>query len=64
MPTISPSNAGIVNQIEALVDKILTAKNQNPQTDTTQLEYQIDQLVYKLYNLTEEEIKIVEGKKW
>jgi adenine-specific DNA-methyltransferase len=29
--------------------------------DTTNLENQIDQLVYKLYDLTEKEIKIVEG---
>ncbi|MGB9677772.1 MAG: hypothetical protein ACPLZ9_04050 [Candidatus Ratteibacteria bacterium] len=28
-----------------------------------QLEAQIDQLVYKLYDLTEEEIKIIEGGK-
>jgi hypothetical protein len=27
--------------------------------DTTDLENQIDQLVYKLYDLTEEEIKII-----
>ena len=30
--------------------------------DTTDLEAQIDQLVYQLYDLTEEEIKIIEGK--
>jgi type II restriction/modification system DNA methylase subunit YeeA len=48
-------------QIEKLVDKIITAKKKDPQTDTTKLESQIDQLVYKLYNLTEEEIKIVEN---
>ena len=42
-----------------LVDKILTAKEQNQ--DTTELEKQIDVLVYQLYGLTEEEIKIVEG---
>jgi hypothetical protein len=29
--------------------------------DTTDLENQIDQLVYQLYDMTEEEIKIVEG---
>jgi hypothetical protein len=29
--------------------------------DTSFLESQIDQLVYELYGLTEEEIKIVEG---
>jgi len=28
--------------------------------DITEYEHQIDQLVYKLYDLTEEEIKIVE----
>ena len=29
-------------------------KKENPKTDTSQLENQIDQLVYKLYNLTPE----------
>ena len=45
---------------ENLVDQILTAKKANPQADTTALEAEIDQLVYKLYGLTEEEIAIVE----
>ncbi len=45
----------------ALVDKILTAKQQAQ--DTTALEAQIDQMVYKLYNLTADEIKIIEAKK-
>jgi hypothetical protein len=31
-------------------------------SDTHDLEHQIDQLVYKLYDLTDEEIAIVEGK--
>ncbi|MCB8761337.1 class I SAM-dependent DNA methyltransferase [Planktothrix agardhii] len=48
--------------IISLVDQILTAKKSNPNADTTILEQQIDQLVYELYGLTEEEIKIVEGK--
>jgi len=43
------------------VNKILAAKKQNPQTDTGEWEKEIDRLVYKLYNLTEEEIKIIEG---
>ena len=51
-----------VAQIEALVDKILAAKKQNPQTDTSHWELEIDKLVYELYGLTEEEIRIVEGK--
>ena len=42
------------------VDRILELKKQNPTADTTDLEAQIDKLVYELYDLTEEEIKIVE----
>ena len=44
-----------------LVDKILSAKAANPKADTSNLEKQIDKMVYKLYELTEEEIKIIEG---
>lgn len=44
-----------------LVDQILTSKQKDPRVDTSALEKQIDQLVYKLYGLTEEEIKIVEN---
>jgi adenine-specific DNA-methyltransferase len=43
-----------------IVDKILSLKKQNPNADITEYEKQIDQLVYKLYNLTEDEIKIIE----
>ncbi|WP_439132575.1 type IIG restriction enzyme/methyltransferase [Polaribacter sp.] len=43
------------------VDKILTLKKENPNADTTILEKEIDQMVYKLYGLTEEEIAIVEN---
>jgi|WetSurMetagenome_2_1015567.scaffolds.fasta_scaffold11626_3 adenine-specific DNA-methyltransferase len=42
------------------VNQILSAKKDNPSADTSPLEKEIDQLVYKLYGLTEEEIKIVE----
>ncbi|MCO5253939.1 MAG: class I SAM-dependent DNA methyltransferase [Bacteroidetes bacterium] len=48
-------------EIEILVNQILAIKKQNPSTDTTDLENKIDQLVYQLYELTEEEIKIVEN---
>jgi adenine-specific DNA-methyltransferase len=43
-----------------LVDKIIGSKEQNPSADTSLLESQIDQLVYQLYELTEEEIAIIE----
>jgi len=42
------------------VTSILNAKKQDPKADTTTLEKEIDQLVYKLYGLTKEEIAIVE----
>jgi hypothetical protein len=48
-------------EIAEIVDKILTQKKANPQTDTTELEHEIDGLVYQLYDLTDEEIAIVEG---
>ena len=46
-----------------LVDEILTKKKQDPSEDTTDLEGKIDKLVYELYGLTDEEIKVVEGRK-
>ena len=42
----------------ALVDKILTLKSEGK--NTTILEQQIDNLVYKLYELTYEEVKIID----
>jgi hypothetical protein len=45
-----------------LVNQILSAKKTNPKTDTTELEKEIDHLVYKLYSLTDDEIKIIEGR--
>ena len=58
---ITSSTQPIVSQIESLVDAILSAKKDNPAADTSAFEQQIDYLVYRLYDLTEEEIKIVEG---
>ncbi|MCL1464692.1 class I SAM-dependent DNA methyltransferase [Argonema galeatum] len=48
--------------LQQIVNQILTTKKSNPQADITALETEIDRLVYQLYGLTEEEIKIVEGK--
>ena len=46
--------------IACIVDKILSAKQENLHADTTILEHEIDQLVYQLYGLTEKEIVIIE----
>lgn len=60
------SNYHIVHQIEAVVDKILESKQvrayrNTPQPGTSKCEREIDRLVYSLYELTEEEIRIIEG---
>ena len=54
--------ASIVQQqeIESLVKQIIDAKNSNPNANTLEIEYQIDKLVYQLYNLTPDEIAIIE----
>ena len=44
-----------------LVDRILAAKQRDAEADTSALEREIDELVYALYDLTPEEIQIVEG---
>ncbi|MFZ1640854.1 MAG: TaqI-like C-terminal specificity domain-containing protein [Candidatus Contendobacter sp.] len=49
------------DQIVALVDRILAAKQADTTADTSTLEREIDQQVYALYGLTPEEIAIVEG---
>ena len=61
IPPITEKNQPIADQIVQKVDQILSIKQQDPDADTSNLEKGIDQLVYELYNLTEEEIKIVEG---
>ena len=45
-----------------LLDIILAEKKAYTTSDTSELEHKIDQLVYKLYGLTEDEIAVVEGK--
>ncbi len=47
-------------KISNQVKEVLAIKKQNPSADTKELENQIDQLVYQLYGLTDEEIEIVE----
>ena len=58
IPDVSPEQQPLIIK---LVDQILDAKRTDPETDTSDLEDEIDKLVYGLYNLTEDEIAIVEG---
>lgn len=58
--SVFPADSKIQTRISKRVKQIIVAKKTNPQADTTALEAEIDQLVYALYGLTEEEIAIVE----
>ncbi|GAA9637074.1 type II restriction endonuclease Eco57I subunit R [Helicobacter pylori] len=60
IPQITKSNKPTADKIIALVDKILALKEKDPKANTQGLEKEIDALVYQLYNLTAEEIKIIE----
>lgn len=69
IPPITPQNHPLADQIVQKVQEILTLTqspdfetNQEKQQKVKELEKEIDQLVYKLYGLTEEEIRIVEGE--
>ena len=48
-----------VKAFQELVKTVMSTRKANE--DTTDLENQIDQLVYQLYELTDDEIKIIEG---
>lgn len=50
------------SEIEERVEKILALKKENPEANVSKLEEEIDKFVYKLYDLTEEEKSLVEGK--
>ncbi|EIQ3442439.1 Eco57I restriction-modification methylase domain-containing protein [Campylobacter coli] len=62
IPKINSKNQKIADELINLVDEILKAKEQDKNANTQELENKINSLTYKLYNLTEEEIKIIEGK--
>ncbi|EAI6097706.1 class I SAM-dependent DNA methyltransferase [Campylobacter jejuni] len=62
IPKINSKNEKLANELINLVDEILKAKEQDKNVNTQELENKINSLVYKLYNLTEEEIKIIENK--
>ncbi|EMF7704370.1 Eco57I restriction-modification methylase domain-containing protein [Campylobacter coli] len=62
IPKINSKNQKLADELINLVDEILKAKEQDKNANTQELENKINSLVYKLYNLNEEEIKTIEGK--
>ena len=59
IPVIAP-DGDFSNKIENEVKNLLENKRSNTHYDTSEYEKEIDKLVYKLYGLTDEEIRIVE----
>lgn len=57
---IKITEMGSQKSIGKIVDKIHSIKNKNKETDTTALEQEIDNLVYKLYELTYDEVKVID----
>ncbi|GAA7443340.1 class I SAM-dependent DNA methyltransferase [Helicobacter pylori] len=61
IPKITPKNQELARKITDGAQQILQIKEKDPNANTQELEKEIDALVYQLYNLTDEEIKIIEG---
>ncbi|WP_219027708.1 type IIG restriction enzyme/methyltransferase [Helicobacter pylori] len=61
IPQITPQNQELAHKITDGTKAILEAKEKDPKANTQKLEKEIDALVYQLYNLTDEEIKIIEN---
>ena len=57
---IPPVTTEAQQPIIELVERISSAKQENPQANSTEAEQQIDKLVYELYGLTDTEVALVE----
>ncbi|GAA8467891.1 class I SAM-dependent DNA methyltransferase [Helicobacter pylori] len=60
IPKITSKNQELARKITDCAEAILEAKEKDPKANTQRSEKEIDALVYQLYNLTDEEIKIIE----
>ncbi|MCQ2707677.1 class I SAM-dependent DNA methyltransferase [Helicobacter pylori] len=61
IPQITEKNQELADKIIDGAKQILALKEKDPKANTQRLEKEIDALVYQLYNLTDEEIKIIEN---
>ncbi|MEN3015727.1 MAG: TaqI-like C-terminal specificity domain-containing protein [bacterium] len=59
VPEITEENRVLSSNIHDLVNKITNLKQNNPVFSTQDLENQVDDWVFKLYDLTDEEQKII-----
>ncbi len=61
IPQITEKNQELARKITDGAEQILALKEKDPKANTQKLEKEIDALVYRLYHLTDEEIKIIEN---
>ncbi len=61
IPKITEKNQELADKITDGAKQILALKAKDPKANTQKLEKEIDALVYQLYHLTDEEIKIIEN---
>ncbi len=61
IPQITEKNQELADKITDGAKQILALKEKDPKANTQRLEKEIDALVYQLYHLTDEEIKIIEN---
>ena len=62
IPKIDTKNKKLSDKIINNVDEILKIKSKNFNADVSEIEREIDKIVYGLYGLSEEEVGIIEGK--
>ncbi|WP_187850151.1 class I SAM-dependent DNA methyltransferase [Helicobacter pylori] len=60
IPKITTKNQELADKITDCAEQILKSKAKDPKANTQRSEKEIDALVYQLYHLTDEEIKIIE----
>ncbi|WQY81166.1 class I SAM-dependent DNA methyltransferase [Helicobacter pylori] len=61
IPKITEKNQELADKITDGAKQILALKEKDPKANIQELEKEIDALVYRLYNLTDEEIKTIEN---
>lgn len=61
LPIINNIDSKTLQKIESLTIKIIESKNTDSKTNTKHLESKLDSIIYQLYALTPDEIKLIES---
>ena len=61
VPTISLEKQ---KEVSSLVEEIISTKKQSTEDDTSALEADMDQKIFEIYGLSDEEVRIIENRKW